>query len=220
MKLDKRYSQISPEAMEGSGQAKDLVAQANLKSGGLPGPLKVDESVDSAMLRPGVISWEEGHPVFDLKKSGAAGGIKAGEHLSLDRLLHSRYTQQPDRQGKEVPEFPDRGREQKAKAPAKSKAMVKAKAKAAEDFGHYFGNTEAEIAAAKKELAEAVTAAHAPNCTKGPAKNLPAQVCNPELAKRVVDARARLKALKGGGNALLWLGLGLGGAVAAYLLLK
>jgi len=63
-----------------------------------------------------------------------------------------------------------------------------------------YGRFGDAISTAQQEVVDATAAMHAPTCTQGPAKNLPAVVCNPDLGKKLADAAKKLEAAKKGGS--------------------
>lgn len=63
-----------------------------------------------------------------------------------------------------------------------------------------YGRFGDAVSTAQQELEAATAAMNAPTCTQGPAKNLPAVVCNPELTKKVAEAAKKLEAAKSGGK--------------------
>jgi len=206
--LAKRYSKMTPEEMQGDASAGDLIQAGMLKSGGKPGAYKIsDDSLTKAILRPGVIKWDDktdAGVMFDVRKAGGKK-IKSATHIDLDKLLHSRYVTQGVKQGRDVREFKsDAGAKAAVKAAAKVEAKAtalaaKAKAtkeKALEGLGYYFGATHTEEL--KATLNKATAAAMAPTCVKSGA-TLPAHICNPSLMDAMGRAAKALKAAEGGG---------------------
>lgn len=112
MKLPKhlasRYSQMGPNEMEGSGQAKDLIQQAMLNKGGRPGVISAgDRELNKEVARPGVIAWDPSKPAgvwFNMRKAGM-DPMPTAMDLAIDKVLHSRYVQQDVNQGRDVREF-------------------------------------------------------------------------------------------------------------------
>jgi len=178
MKLPKnlasRYTQMTDEEMAGDANAAAYLKNGMAK-GGRPGPIEVTDD-SKALLRPGVLKWnDDGNQVMiDLNKNGGGAKIGSARNLNLSKILASRYVQQQVRQGHDVDEFPDMPTVSTAKAEAKAAAKAdplmaakaaakveakatalaaKAKAtkeKALEGLGYYFAGAEASALAKHK----------------------------------------------------------------------
>lgn len=207
---------MSPDEMEGSGQARDLVQAAMLKRGGSPGPIS-DEKVSQAILRPGVISWDSDKDSgvwFNIKKDGGQSVSASAQGLQIGKILSSRYVQSDVAQGRDVMEFP---KKQAPTAVDKAEARMIANVKAAQDASEveagakalasraratkeaamaglaglgYFGDA-GRLAAANERFAKAQAAAFSSNgsCSTGPAFT-----CNPQLMADFTSAQKELAA--------------------------
>ena len=134
--LAKRYTKMTPEEMSGSQEAGDLVKAAMLKGGGRPGPLKIeDQNISKAVLRPGVISWDDKRDAgvwIDARKAGGQK-IASATNLNIGKILSNRYVRQDIQQGRDVVEFPKKTaptpvQEEQTKMIAQVKEAAKAEA--------------------------------------------------------------------------------------------
>jgi len=212
MKLPKnlasRYTQMTPKEMESGGQDKPIE----------------DTEITRAILRPGVIQWDDTRDAgvwFNIRKDGGKQ-VSSTSHLNLDKILQSRYVEQDVQQGKDVREFPTKKaptavQKEEAKIVAKVKAVAEAakveakakalasKAKATKEeavkeaaLAGYFGD-EAAVQAAMTRFVEAQQAAFAPTCTSADGtRGLPASLCDPKLMERFVKAQEALAATQAG----------------------
>ena len=134
--LASRYSKMTDQEMGGDAAAAQLLKAGMLKSGGRPGPIAIpDAKITKAILRPGVIQWNDKTDTGVSFNIGKAGGkqITSASHLNLDKLLHSRYVQQSVQQGRDVRDFTGpvvSSAKAEAKAAVKAAAKVEAKATA------------------------------------------------------------------------------------------
>jgi hypothetical protein len=112
LKLDSRYTKMTPEEMQGDASAKDFIRIAMLRTGGKPGakPLSPDEVTDRASN----IQWTDQGPVFKVKGTPPRGAT----HLDMDKILHGRFISKDLNQGKEIQEFVDRATKTESPAPA------------------------------------------------------------------------------------------------------
>jgi hypothetical protein len=239
--LAKRYTRMTDQEMSGDAAAGLLMKAAGMqKGGGRPGPIQIpDAKITKAILRPGVIQWDDKTDAgvsFNMRKDGGGQGIPSVSNLNLSKILQSRYVQQDIKQGRNVREFapvappaaPAAPPAEEAVATVKAAAKVEAKAtalaakakatkeKALEGLGYYFGEEDA-VATAQKEFADANAAMHAPTCNQGSATGLPAVVCDPSLGAKVAEAAKKLEDAKGGSNKTLILGAVAAAAIGGFL---
>jgi cobalamin biosynthesis Mg chelatase CobN len=155
-----------------------------LKAGGRPGPIQIpDAKITKAILRPGVIQWDDKTDTgvsFNMRKDGGGQGIPSISNLNLSKILQSRYVQQDIKQGRDVREFapvgppaapaapkaPPAKAKAKAEAVATVKAAAKVEAKATKEkalsgLGYYFGDAASDAADAATAAATAADKAAA-----------------------------------------------------------
>ena len=154
--LASRYSQMTPDEMAGSHDAKDLVDATMIKRGGRPGVISAtDRQLNKEVLRPGVIDWDSDKGVwFNMSKAGMEP-VPSAMSLAIDKVLHSRYVQQDVKQGRDVQEFqPTKASAQLAKDEAIAVEAMKAQAKGKADSKMEAVKSAAKVEAKAKALAE------------------------------------------------------------------
>ena len=160
--LAKRYPRMD-DAMGGDAAARALLDAGMLKAGGRPGPIAMPDSLaTNAILRPGVINWDDSMDFrlsFNIKKGGSIGKIGA-KGLDLDKLLQSKYIQK-DMQGRDVREFTSPKATPAEAAVSKAEAKVIAKVEAKVEAKAVAEAKGAAKAAAKVEAKATALAAKA-----------------------------------------------------------
>ena len=164
MKLPKhlasRYTQMTDEEMAGDPSAAAYLKQGLSQRGGRPGPVVEVNDDSKALLRPGVLQWNDDGNQVMIKLDRGPGTSKVGsaQNLNLSKILHSRYVQQDIRQGRDVREFPNAPTVKTAKAEAVAQKVMaspveaaKAKAKAAAKVEAKAKALAAKAEATKKE---------------------------------------------------------------------
>jgi hypothetical protein len=151
--LASRYTQMTPDEMAGSHDAKDLVDATMIKRGGRPGVISAtDRKLNKEVLRPGVIDWDSDKGVwFNMSKAGMEP-VPSAMNLAIDKVLHSRYVQQDVKQGRDVQEFqPTKASEQLAKDEATAVKSMEAQQSRGKAKGKAGSKMEAAKNAAKVE---------------------------------------------------------------------
>jgi hypothetical protein len=86
--LAKRYTRMTDQEMGGDAAAGQLLKSGMLKSGGRPGPIQIpDDKITKAILRPGVISWNDKTDTgvsFDMRKANGQS-IPSISNLNLSK---------------------------------------------------------------------------------------------------------------------------------------